>query len=653
MKRKFNLSFSTRLYLWATLLILITFSGIAAIFHTYSSQREEEAGGRYAGFMLNEMVYSINERLLMVENVVKRYEPIVEKTLSTPDSLMALVEEWTLSDSLVIGGSICFEPYYYSKKGEYFMPYVTTTLGNKPVSVYLGGKDYDYFKMEWYKSAKEARQGIWSEPYYDDGGGDVMMISYVLPLFNKYGNMIGVMTADMSLEELVKDVAHLRPYHDSFSFVVSRRGTFIVHPRRSVILNQTIFSYADSLDSEPMRQLGRDMLSGLAGYDRRTLRGKDMLVSYTTIPRTGWAIATFSPYSEVVNHLGMVMGYMLAVLVVGLVGLLIVLRYVIKRNTRPLEDLTKVAYKIARGDFSARLPRDTPDSSVRTLVDAFAHMQQSLADYVASLRQSTLAQARIQSELDIAHAIQKETMPRTFPTSAAGAGIDVFAMLNPVSTIGGDFYDFMLADGKFYFCIGTVSCAGTVSTSLLMTVARSVFRSSISAAQGPEMTIKAMSNVLHDNPESDMSITVFVGALDLYSGELTYANASHNAPLLVQPDGMTEFLPGSSSLPLGVDVLEECAQASLVLKPGSRMVFFTDGIITATNAGGAAYTDYTLYHTVTIIMANYPNLSARDMIKRIGRSVREHVGDQEQHRDQALLTFTYKGLGKSAPSPDR
>ena len=76
---------------------------------------------------------------------------------------------------------------------------------------------------------------------------------------------------------------------------------------------------------------------------------------------------------RVVNHLGMVTGYMLAVLVVGLVGLLIVLRYVIKRNTRPLEDLTKVAYKIARGDFSARLPRDTPDGSVRTLVDAFAH----------------------------------------------------------------------------------------------------------------------------------------------------------------------------------------------------------------------------------------------------------------------------------------
>lgn len=83
----------------------------------------------------------------------------------------------------------------------------------------------------------------------------------------------------------------------------------------------------------------------------------------------------------------------------------------------------------------------------------------------------------------------------------------------------------------------------------------------------------------------------------------------------------------------------------MILKPGSRMVFFTDGIITATNAGGAAYTDYTLYHIVTIIMANYPDISASDLIKRINRSVAEHVGNEPQQRDQALLTFTYKGAG--------
>ena len=644
-KSKINLNFSTRLYLWTTLLILVTFGAVAAIFNAYNNEREEEAGGRYAGFLLTEMIGSINERLLAVENIVKGYEPFVKKALASPDSVMSLVKQWSLSDSLLIGGCMGFEPYYYSEKGKYYMPYVTTTLGNKPVSKILGSDDYDYFNMEWYSSAKEARRGTWSDPYYDDGGGDVMMITYSLPVFDKYGNMIGIMTADMSLDKLVKDVAYLSPYQDSFTFVLSRSGTFISHPHRNMILNQTIFSYADTLQSEPMRQLGRDMLSGISGYDRRVVDGKDMLVSYATIPRAGWSVATFSPYSEVVNHMGTVASYMLLVILVGLIGVLVVLRYVIRRNTRPLEELTKVAYKIARGDFSARLPRDITDGGIRTLVDAFAHMQQSLTDYVSSLKQSTIAQARIQSELDIAHAIQKETIPRTFPTSAGGAGIDVFAVLNPVNTIGGDFYDFMLASGKFYFCIGTVSCTGTVSTSLLLTVVRSVFRSSISTDKGPEVTIKAMSDVLHNNPEADMSTTVFVGALDLVTGKLTYANASHNAPLLVLPDGMTEFIPGSSTLPLGSDVLEDCSEASMILKPGSRMVFFTDGIITATNAGGAAYTDYTLYHIVTIIMANYPDISASDLIKRINRSVAEHVGNEPQQRDQALLTFTYKGAG--------
>lgn len=645
--RKITLDFATRLYLWTTLVILVTFCGIAAIFRSYSDDREEQVGGRYAGFMLNEMVHGIGERLLTVENIVKSYEPLVKGRVGQPDSLINIVERWALGDSLVVGGALAFTEGYYPDRGKYFMPYVTRTLGNKPVSKYLGSEEYDYFGMEWYNSTKEARRGTWSEPYYDDGGGDVMMVTYSLPLFDKYGNMYAMMTADMSIDELVRDIAKLAPYRESYSFVLSKRGTFIVHPRRTVILNQTIFSYADSLHSESMKVLAKDMFSGRAGYDRRMVRGKDVLVNYTTLPRTGWIVVTFSPYSEVVRHLGTVTGYMLAVLLVGLVVLLIVLRYVIKRNTQSLDKLTDAAYKIARGDFSTKLPRTAGDASIRTLIDAFTHMQQSLTDYISSLRQSTLAQARIQSELDIAHAIQKETMPRTFPTSADRAGIDVYAMLDPVNTIGGDYYDFMLADGHFYFCIGTVSCSGSVSTSLLLTVVRSVFRSSISAGQEPEVTIKSMSNVLRDNPETDLNATVFVGSLDLATGILVYSNASHNAPLLVYPEGLTEFLPGSPSLPLGVDVLEECIRSTITLRPGSRLVFFTDGIITATNAGGAAYTDYTLYHTVNIIMANHPGLSAQELVRRIDRSVREHRGNEPQHRDQTLMTFTYKGTGST------
>ena len=89
-----------------------------------------------------------------------------------------------------------------------------------------------------------------------------------------------------------------------------------------------------------------------------------------------------------------------------------------------------------------------------------------------------------------------------------------------------------------------------------------------------------------------------------------------------------------------------------MLKPGSRMVFFTDGI-TATNAGGAAYTDYTLHHTVTIIMANYPNLSARDMIKRIGTFGARACGRPGAASRPGFADIYLQGGSEERPVPDR
>jgi sigma-B regulation protein RsbU (phosphoserine phosphatase) len=645
------LRFSTRLYLWTTPVILLIFGAIAVVFHAYGIEREEELGVSHAGFMLNDMTHSINNRLIAVENVVKRYEPLVVENLDSPDSLITILQDWALSDTLVVGGCIGFEPYYYPEKGKYFMPYVTRTLGNKTVSKYLGGADYDYFNMEWYRVAVTAGHGVWSEPFYDDGGGDVMMISYVLPIRDDSDRIVGAMTADMSIDELVRDIVKLRPYKDCFTFVLSRRGKFISHPRRSVILNQNIFTYADSLNSDAMRHLGNDMLRGTTGYDRRMLRGRDYLVNYTTLPRTGWSVANFSPYSEVVKNFSEINGYMIAILLAGLVVLLIMITYVIRRVTRSLNNLTRVAYDIAHGDFNAKLPHEPSDGSVRTLIEAFAHMQKSLAKHVDCLMHSTRAQERIQSELDIAHVIRTKTMPRTFPTSAAGEHIDVYAMLTPAGSAGGDFYDFMTVDGKLHFCIGTVTCTGTVATSLLVTVVRSVFRS-VATERNPLMTVKSMNDVLRDTPETNVKASAFVGVLDLGSGELTYANATSNAPITVLCNGVADFLPDNPAtdsndsacdgeLP-DDSVFESCTLASTRLLHGMRMLLYTDGVINASNGGGTPFTDDMLCHTVNIIMANNPDISSQELLGSIDRSLAEHIDGAAQSSDRTLLTFTYK-----------
>lgn len=645
---KITLAFSTRLYLWTTLLILLTFGAMAMIYNHYSVKRAEAAGGRYVSMLINEMSHSINESLITVEGLVGRYEPIVSDNLENPDRLMPIVQRWVLSDPMVVGGRIAFEPNYYKSKGKYFMSYFTTGIGNKPVSKYLGSDDYNYFEMPWYKAAKESGKGTWSEPYYDDGGSDLLLITYSKPIYDHEGKMVGIIAADMSLDKLVEDLGNLSPYEGSYTFVLSRKGTFISHPKRLLIMNHTIYSYGDSIKNPGLAILGDEMLQGKSGWKHHDGSGdKDsrvgnVMVSYGPVKRTGWSVATVSPYDKVLSHLGTITAYTLMVLAVSLLALLIILRLVIKRSMRSLDQLTKVARDIAKGDFSAPLPDVSPRDSMAPLADALSQMQNSLSEYIANLTKSSITRTRIQSELDIAHAIQLEMQPETFSAINADDDLDVYAMIKTTSTINGDFYECVIDDDTFSFCIGSVASVGVVTTSLLMTAVKTVFRSSVAADQSPMDTIKAMNQVLRKKPESSMHTSVFVGSLNLKTGLLTYANATHNTPLVVTPGHAPEVLTSHTiASDRALPTMPE-SNSELQLPHGSRMLLFTDGVINAANAGGSAYTDYTLYHTLTIIMANHPDCSPQELIEMVDRSVEDHIGDHAQKLDRTLLAFLYK-----------
>ena len=67
--------------------------------------------------------------------------------------------------------------------------------------------------MDWYQIPKLLNESYWSEPYYDDGGGEMMMTTYSKPLYDEYGNLYAIITADLSLEwltDLVEDIEAFR-----------------------------------------------------------------------------------------------------------------------------------------------------------------------------------------------------------------------------------------------------------------------------------------------------------------------------------------------------------------------------------------------------------------------------------------------------------
>jgi sigma-B regulation protein RsbU (phosphoserine phosphatase) len=134
--------------------------------------------------------------------------------------------------------------------------------------------------MEWYQKPKMLGKAYWSDPYYDEGGGEMTMATYSLPLFDHQGQMYAVVTADISLDWLTRRLEEIDQFNNdtnykfgwsdikAYSFIISRNGSYIVHPDKKRILNENYFKYAEATKDTIDDWIGSEMISGKQGVAR-------------------------------------------------------------------------------------------------------------------------------------------------------------------------------------------------------------------------------------------------------------------------------------------------------------------------------------------------------------------------------------------------
>ncbi len=173
---------------------------------------------------------------------------------------------------------------------------------------------------------------------------------------------------------------------------------------------------------------------------------------------------------------------------------------------------------------------------------------------------------------DIQQGLLLEAVPRL-------AGWEISAVSLPARDLGGDLYDFLpLQKHQHGIMIGDVSGKG-LPAALRMAVARTVFRHEARRGTPPSVTLAgANRGVLSEVPQG--MVTMLYAILDPRSGWLQIANAGHNYPLLVNGDVQEIELSG---LPLGVDIDSEYEECGTLLQHGDTVVFYTDGVVEATN----------------------------------------------------------------------
>lgn len=324
-----------------------------------------------------------------------------------------------------------------------------------------------------------------------------------------------------------------------------------------------------------------------------TLSGRKYNIFEEEVDATGWHLEIIIPEEELfrdLNHIGRIVGLLMFL---GLAMLILIVGYA-GRNTKRLIE-------------------------------------------------STARNQSIANELNIARQIQMAMLPTRFPPFQDYPNINAYGEVIPAKEVGGDLFDFYIRENKLFFCVGDVSGKG-VPASIVMAMTRSFFRSFSSYLNSPAQIVTQMNDSLSgEGNDQSMFVTLFLGVLDLATGELKYCDAGHNAPLIVDSQkSKVESLSCMPNLPLGVLAGFAYREQETTMKVGDTLFLYTDGLTEAENIVHDQFGEKRMSDCLLGMGDRLP----KEMIDSMNNEVAEFVGDAEQSDD--LTMFAIRLLNQSS-----
>ena len=584
----------------------------------------------------------MNNVFSTVEVAVSNNTPEVEDNLYDDHRQYFAVEHLLKLNSNIMGAAVAYNPDYEPKKGQPFSPYAYRN-GTDIYTKQLNTPEYDYLHQEWYTKPLAEGKGTWSEPYIDEGGGEVGMITYSQPIINSKGEIYAIQTADIALHWLSELMCELdsttkqNMFKDSesfpsYSFIVSHKGTIVAYPYKAELSYKTLYEFLEDHDG---LEDANEILSSNNGYTTvvQNNTGTMYVLFYSSIEHTGWTLVTIMPLKVILKPVGSIIGIFGILMLIGLIIVAVICRSAIRRVTMPITQFADSADEIASGNLSVQLPTINTKDEMLRLHNSFATMQKSLIQQIEETRSANEEKGRIESELNIARDIQMSMLPKTFPPFPDRNDIEIYGKQKPAKEVGGDLYDFYIRDEKLFFCIGDVSGKG-VPASLVMAVTRTLFRTISFKEALPERIMFGINNAMAGNNESNMFVTLFLGVLDLPTGRLRYSNAGHNAPMLI---GQTiGLLPCAANVPLGVQTDWKFSQQETTIDLNTCIFLYTDGLTEAENAANEQFMEERM-----IEVAKGMSHEPQQMIEQMFNAVHQFVGNAEQSDDLTMLAIQY------------
>ncbi|MBO6149512.1 MAG: serine/threonine-protein phosphatase, partial [Lachnospiraceae bacterium] len=333
--------------------------------------------------------------------------------------------------------------------------------------------------------------------------------------------------------------------------------------------------------------------------------------------------------------------FIVALLIVILIINVLLVRHMV---TSPLLKLQKGTANFSNADGGYSLDsvinlNITSNDEIQELYEDIRLMQTNIVRYTEDLTQITAERERVQTELDLAAKIQQAALPDVNPEFAQKDEYELDAVMLPARDVGGDFYDFFYLDGEHLaLVIADVSGKG-IPAALFMMMVKNLIQSHAIMGKSPAEILTEVNMQLSKNRRAHMFVTVWLGILNLISGELSACNAGHEEPVLKKNNGQFEIVHDEHGFVLAGLKKKTYNNYTLQLAPGDTFFIYTDGVPEATNISEEFYGIDRMVEAL-----NKPGIiSPSDILRTVRESVAEFADGSEQADDLTMLCFTFKG----------
>lgn len=409
--KDYRRSLSARLSVWTVLVVTAIFLAALTIMFSESQDRVRIDTLGKAQQTLDGTVLHIDNTLRAVEVAANNMLRVIERNLDKPDKMFEYSRLVLEHNPELNGCSISFEPFYYKEKGEYFSAY-SYNNGDSIQTENEGADYYQYHTMDWYLIPKLLNRPYWVEPFQEDATEGIVVqdifSSYSQPIHDKAGKVVGTFSVDICLDWFSDTVSATKPFPNSYTILLGKGGTFLVHPDSTRQFYETIFT--SSLDdSDPtLESLGEAMIAGESGYRTMTINGELSHVFFKPFKNTGWSVAMVCPESDIYAAFNQLRRSVRLVTAIGLLLLLLSTWFIVTRSIRPLQKLVDSTQKMTQHEFTGEIPDSKREDEIGRLQRRFKAMQQSLGSYVSKVRQQSVVLEARHTELQKAYEQVKE-----------------------------------------------------------------------------------------------------------------------------------------------------------------------------------------------------------------------------------------------------